>query len=87
MSQAWTARPIGSAILLIFGAALAIFPGGCSLYVLGELSLLWLGSRSAGLLDGSFAGIFVVFSLIGLLVAALGIWLARRAWRSLQKGD
>lgn len=85
MSQVWNAQRIGSAILLAIGAALALFPGGCSFYVLGSLSLNWLsGTR---LPQDSFAALFVVVSLVGLLVAALGIWLARRAWRALQKSD
>lgn len=85
MSQVWNAQRIGSAILLAVGAALALFPGGCSFYVLGSLSLNRLsGTRPA---PDNFAEVFVVVSLVGLLVAALGIWLARRAWRALQKSD
>ena len=85
MSQVWNARRIVSAILLVIGAALAIFPGGCSFYVLGGLSLNRLsGTRPP---PDNFAEVFVVVSLVGLLVAALGIWLARRSWRALQNSD
>ena len=85
MSQVWNAQRIGSAILLAIGAALALFPGGCSFYVLGSLSLNWLsGTR---LPQDSFDALFVVVSLVGPPVAAFGIWLGCRAWRALQKSD
>ena len=87
MSQVWNARRVGAAILLIVGAALAIFPGGCSLYFMSGVVWRALGLAGRPLPEDNWATEFAVVSLIGLLVAALGIWLARRAWRSLQKGD
>jgi hypothetical protein len=68
---------VGGSIMVVFGALLLIFPGGCGLVGLGSvLADMATNPRGRGG-DLDLTGLVVVMSLMGLGLALLGYFLIR----------